>query len=56
MREEDEQLSFSLVSVQLGFSKSGNSREWRIPLAIQIIPAIFLGALIFLFPESPRYF
>lgn len=38
------------------FSKSGNSREWRIPLAIQIIPAIFLGALIFLFPESPRYF
>jgi len=33
---------------------TGDSREWRIPLAIQIIPALFLGALIFLFPESPR--
>ena len=34
---------------------TGDSREWRIPLAIQMIPALFLGALIFLFPESPRY-
>lgn len=29
--------------------------QWRVPLALQIIPAIFLGALIMLFPESPRY-
>ncbi|EMC98473.1 hypothetical protein BAUCODRAFT_427418 [Baudoinia panamericana UAMH 10762] len=34
---------------------TGNSREWRIPLAIQIIPCLFLGALIFTFPESPRW-
>jgi MFS family permease len=33
---------------------TGNSKEWRIPLACQIIPAIFLGALILQFPESPR--
>jgi sugar porter (SP) family MFS transporter len=32
-----------------------NSGQWRIPLAIQIIPAIILGALIFMFPESPRW-
>ena len=33
---------------------TGNSAEWRIPLGIQIVPALFLGALIFTFPESPR--
>jgi MFS family permease len=31
-----------------------SSAQWRVPLGLQIIPAIFLGALIFLFPESPR--
>jgi MFS family permease len=31
-----------------------SSAQWRIPLGLQIIPAVFLGALIFLFPESPR--
>ncbi|CZR68663.1 related to sugar transport protein STP1 [Phialocephala subalpina] len=34
---------------------TGDSREWRIPLAIQIIPALFLGGLVYLFPESPRW-
>lgn len=34
---------------------TGDSREWRIPLAIQIIPALFLGSMIYLFPESPRW-
>jgi MFS family permease len=29
--------------------------QWRVPLGIQLIPAVFLGALIFLFPESPRW-
>lgn len=29
--------------------------QWRIPLAIQLIPAIVLAALILLFPESPRW-
>ena len=33
---------------------TGDSREWRIPLACQIIPSLFLGALILFFPESPR--
>jgi MFS family permease len=32
-----------------------SSAQWRIPLGLQIVPAIFLGLLIFLFPESPRY-
>jgi sugar porter (SP) family MFS transporter len=34
---------------------TGDSREWRIPLAIQIIPALLLGSLVYLFPESPRW-
>lgn len=32
-----------------------NDAQWRVPLAIQIIPAIVLAALILLFPESPRW-
>src|SRR6186713_95205 len=38
----------------VGFSGDNNA-QWRVPLAIQIVPAVFLGALIFLFPESPRW-
>ena len=30
---------------------TSDSREWRVPLAIQIIPALFLGSMIYLFPE-----
>ncbi|KAK5173461.1 uncharacterized protein LTR77_002142 [Saxophila tyrrhenica] len=37
------------------WSGTGNSSEWRIPLGCQIVPAIFLGALILQFPESPRW-
>lgn len=33
----------------------GGSKEWRIPLGIQIVPAVFLAALILFFPESPRW-
>ncbi|PBK98199.1 general substrate transporter [Armillaria gallica] len=33
----------------------GKQSEWRIPLGIQIIPAIPLVAFIMLFPESPRW-
>ena len=36
------------------WSGTGDSREWRIPLACQIVPALFLGSLILYFPESPR--
>ncbi|EXJ89391.1 hypothetical protein A1O3_02458 [Capronia epimyces CBS 606.96] len=32
-----------------------SSAQWRVPLGLQMIPAVFLGALIFLFPESPRW-
>lgn len=31
-----------------------DSRQWRIPLGIQLLPAVLLGGLILLFPESPR--
>jgi MFS family permease len=31
-----------------------STAQWRIPLGLQMIPAVVLGALIFLFPESPR--
>jgi len=34
---------------------TGDTREWRVPLAIQIVPALFLGSLVLLFPESPRW-
>ncbi|RDW56780.1 hypothetical protein BP6252_13964 [Coleophoma cylindrospora] len=32
-----------------------DSRQWRIPFGIQIVPAALLSILIFLFPESPRW-
>lgn len=32
-----------------------SSAQWRVPLGLQIAPAICLGALILLFPESPRW-
>lgn len=38
----------------VGFGPHDN-KQWRVPLAIQIIPAGILGLLIFLFPESPRW-
>ncbi|KAI5815028.1 putative MFS sugar transporter [Pyronema omphalodes] len=38
----------------VGFSPS-DSRQWRVPLGLQCIPAGILGLLIFLFPESPRW-
>lgn len=37
------------------FNAYSDNRQWRIPLGIQIIPAVILAALIFLFPESPRW-
>ncbi|KAI7617261.1 sugar transporter STL1, partial [Hortaea werneckii] len=32
-----------------------NSAQWRVPLGIQIVPAVILAALIMFFPESPRW-
>jgi MFS family permease len=37
------------------FNAFENTAQWRIPLGIQIFPAVVLGSLIFLFPESPRW-
>lgn len=34
----------------IGFDPT-NSAQWRVSLGIQIIPAVFLGLLILLFPE-----
>ncbi|KAK4234950.1 quinate permease [Achaetomium macrosporum] len=38
----------------VGFDPT-NDGQWRTSLGIQIIPAVILGALILLFPESPRW-
>ncbi|KAF2024666.1 MFS sugar transporter-like protein [Setomelanomma holmii] len=38
----------------VGFDPT-NDGQWRTSLGIQIIPAVFLAALILLFPESPRW-
>lgn len=34
---------------------SDSNAQWRIPLGIQNVPTVFLGSLIWFFPESPRY-
>lgn len=33
---------------------ANTSAQWRVPLGIQMIPALVLACLIMLFPESPR--
>lgn len=38
----------------MGFDPTNNG-QWRTSLGIQVIPAVFLAALILLFPESPRW-
>ncbi|KAL2019954.1 hypothetical protein VTK56DRAFT_9046 [Thermocarpiscus australiensis] len=38
----------------VGFAPT-NDGQWRTSLGIQIVPAVFLAALILLFPESPRW-
>jgi hypothetical protein len=37
------------------WNKESNSAEWRVPLGIQIIPALFLAAFVYTIPESPRW-
>jgi MFS family permease len=37
------------------YTNLSNDGQWRIPLGIQIIPAVVLATLILLFPESPRW-
>lgn len=38
----------------VGFADT-NSGQWRTSLGIQVVPAVFLAALIMIFPESPRW-
>ncbi|KAL5341794.1 general substrate transporter [Aspergillus crustosus] len=38
----------------IGFEPTNNA-QWQVPLGLQIVPAVFLGLLIMLFPESPRW-
>ena len=49
-----------VVAYWLGFGVSfidnGNSEAcWRVPVAFQILPLLFLFAICWSFPESPRY-
>lgn len=37
-----------------GFADDNNG-QWRTSLGIQVVPAVFLAALILMFPESPRW-
>ncbi|KAI9376763.1 general substrate transporter [Aspergillus egyptiacus] len=38
----------------IGFSETNNA-QWQVPLGLQLVPAVFLGLMIMLFPESPRW-
>lgn len=38
----------------IGFADD-NDGQWRTSLGIQVLPAVFLAALIMIFPESPRW-
>ncbi|KAK5791223.1 hypothetical protein VI817_006532 [Penicillium citrinum] len=38
----------------VGFDPT-NHAQWRLPLGLQILPAVILGLLITVFPESPRW-
>ena len=46
--------SWAAYGCYTGFPAT-SSKQWRVPLGIQMVPAGFLAALILLFPESPRY-
>ena len=46
--------SWAAYGCYTGFPAT-TSKQWRVPLGIQMVPAGFLAVLILLFPESPRY-
>ncbi|KUJ22195.1 general substrate transporter [Mollisia scopiformis] len=46
--------TWTTFGTNLNISKTSNA-QWRIPLAMQLVPAIILALLILLFPESPRW-
>ncbi|PYI14687.1 general substrate transporter [Aspergillus violaceofuscus CBS 115571] len=37
------------------WANTGDSVQWRLPLALQLVPAIGLASCIYFFPESPRW-
>lgn len=37
------------------FNDFTSTAQWRIPLGLQLVPAVILASLILLFPESPRW-
>lgn len=41
--------------ISYGTFHLNGSAQWRIPLGIQVVPAVILALLILLFPESPRW-
>lgn len=43
--------SWTAYGCYVTWTGTGDSRQWRVPLAIQIIPALILGSMIYLFPE-----
>lgn len=43
--------SWTAYGCYVTWTGTGDSRQWRLPLAIQIIPALILGSMIYLFPE-----
>lgn len=45
----------SFVVYGLQVHNNGTVFQWRFPLALQIVPAIPLACLIWVFPESPRW-
>jgi len=41
--------------VSYGCSYLDGAASWRVPWALQMLPGIFLGFMLFLLPESPRW-
>ncbi|PPQ71097.1 hypothetical protein CVT24_009848 [Panaeolus cyanescens] len=47
--------SILCTGITIATGKIQSSSSWRVPLAIQIVPAAILAAFAFLLPESPRW-
>lgn len=46
---------FVAACINIGTRTLGNSGSWRIPIALGIVFATFLGTAILFMPESPRW-
>jgi MFS family permease len=45
----------SFVVYACEVTQPGTVLQWRLPLALQLLPCLPLASMIFLFPESPRW-